>query len=104
MRTYESKRGNKLVLVGEVFRPTLTVENYCKWYELHLVRPDGRVEEVSFEQLDDLANKLGLRGSAYVDHVPNPEVVQELADENEWDVDDVSMEVMVGRWQLEVQS
>lgn len=64
-------------------RPRLTVENYVKWYELYVCFPDGRVEAVSFGDLEDF------RGdeSAYVDHVPNPKAVFALARARGWDVD-----------------
>lgn len=38
-----SRRG--LLLVDEVAEvPVLTVELYCKWYSLFLIKPDGDIE------------------------------------------------------------
>jgi len=98
--TYLSRRGHPLVYAGAPqARPVLTVENYPKWYGLELVRPDGSVEDVSFEGLCDLAYSLGV--SPYVDHVPNAELVPALAASMGWSLDACSYEMMVGRWEIE---
>ena len=100
--TYRSRRGRPLVFCGATCasRPVLTVENYPKWYGLVLVQPDGSVEDVSFGALQELADARGV--SAYVDHVPNVELVPELARKMGWILDSVSYELMVGRWEAEV--
>lgn len=99
-RMFFSDRGLPLVLCqAPVFMPTLTVENYCKWYRLYLVHPDGRVAPVDFpewaEGVDD-------GQAAYVDHVPNPNAVVAWANRSGYAVDSQSHEMMVGRWEMEV--
>ena len=101
MRTYLSRRGLPLVYAGDPARvPVLTVENYPKWYGLCLVMPDGSVLEVSFGELQDLAD--AARVSPFVDHVPNATLVPALAEARGWSLDSCSYEMMVGRWECEV--
>jgi hypothetical protein len=98
---WTSKRGHPLVFCGiPQSIPVLTVENYLKWYGLELVMLDGTVEEVGFGELQALADERGT--PAYVDHVPDPTLVQALAERRGWELDAVSYEVMVGRWESEV--
>lgn len=104
VRHYYSPRGYELVYCGD--RPqtaTLTVENYCKWYEMWLLYPDGSLETVYFSRLDLLCTReTSLRGeSPYVDHAPNPTVVARLAQLHSWHIDEQSYEMIVGRWELE---
>jgi hypothetical protein len=90
-----SSRRLPLVCVDDnVEVPILTVENYCKWYDLQIVHPDGRVEAVPFP--DDG------QGTPYVDHVPNPHAVARYADRCGYHIDLQAFEMIVGRWQLEV--
>jgi hypothetical protein len=96
MPQYFSRRGFPLAYYREVRQqPVLTVENYCKWYELYLLVPDPRsphgvrVEIVEFPH------------DNYCDHVPYPAAVRDLADENDWYVCTESMEMMIGRYMLE---
>lgn len=101
-RTYLSRRGLPLLWIEEPLAdPVLTVENYVKWYWLHLVLPDGRVEEVNFGALDRLANRMG--DTPYCDHVPNPRVVQRLADDHRWHLDPNALEMLIGRWEIEAR-
>ncbi len=86
-----SYRGIPLVRQEHSSAPILTVENYCKWYALWLITPDDHVSQVPFPE------------DGYCDHVPFPAAVQKLADRNGWLVDDQSMEMMVGRYMLEVR-
>lgn len=60
----------------------LTVENYCKWYDLFLVETDGTVTAVSPEVIDI---------NTWIDHYVVPEYFEELAvqlgaayDEDTW--------------------
>jgi hypothetical protein len=99
---YHSKRGMLLLWVQEPLDvPVLTMENYVKWYYLHLIRPDGTVEELSFEPLSDTSAHMS--ESPYCDHVPNPVVVQRLAHERNWHLDPNALEMIIGRWELEVR-
>lgn len=73
---------------------TVTVKNYCKWYELYLVYPDGGVEAVDFP---DCGNYEEL-GSPYVDHVPNPRHVFAWALALDYTVDDAGLTAMCAEW------
>jgi hypothetical protein len=95
-----SKRGHPIVgspCSGQ--DPILTVELYCKWYGLQLLRPDGTVEEVAFPE-EGWAPE---GESAYCDHVPNPKAVARFAEHQGYLIDLLAMELMVGRWELEVR-
>ena len=80
--------------------PILTVENYPKWYGLYLVCPNGSVEEIDFGVLCPLAEEKG--ANPYVDHVPNAQLIPELAESRGWILDPCSYEMMVGRWEAEI--
>ncbi len=97
-RTYLSSRGIPLVYYGEPFNdaPILTVENYCKWYTLWLIMPDGTVKELEFP--DDPP---GFNDIPYMDHAPNPRLIQLFAREKDYCLCDQSFEMMIGRWELE---
>lgn len=92
-----SARGHLLVYQGEPGVCTIvTVENYEKWYGLHLVRSGKPVEEIPFpdESLET--------GVPHVDHVPNPRAVLRMAQRFGFVIDPQSYEMMVGRWEMEV--
>ena len=96
-----SERGLPLVLSnGLPLEPTLTVELYEKWYDLHLVHPDGKVEKVPYpDDLDCCPTNM----SPYRDHVPNPEVVVKFARLHGYQIDNLAIELMVGRWEIETE-
>lgn len=79
--------------------PVLTVENYCKWYNLYLVMPNGRVQQINFTQLDDVCTTAE---SPWCDHVPNPVVVERLAEASGWHLCSESIDMIRGRWAAEV--
>jgi hypothetical protein len=85
-------------------KPILSV-NYCaKWYAFALSTKisdtSGKtITVVHFSELEDYCGN----NVPYVDHVPNPVVVQRMCDAKGWDIDDLSFELMVGRWALEVK-
>lgn len=88
---YVSDRGMPLVYWGAPRdAPIVTVENYCKWYGLHILYPNGDVMKVSFP--DD----------GFVDHVPNPAAVERFADKHGYYLCTESLEMITGRWQIEV--
>ena len=83
-------------------KPLITVEATGKWYRLWVVKPGVKYEALSFLELDEVGSADEYRmGSAYVDHVPNPRYVVRYAKLHDYDVDEVALEVMVGRWELE---
>jgi hypothetical protein len=90
---YYSDRGFPLVFTGVLRQGSssvLTVENYLKWYSLYLVEPDGSVRVIEFPD-------------EFCDHVPYPASVQKLANDNGWFMCSESMEMIVGRFVLEVE-
>lgn len=101
-----SPRGRLLAwsTVEDFTVPVVTVELAQKWYGLQLVKPssDGPaiVEEVPFPTPERLGPRYGV---TYVDHVPNPRVVEFWAFENRYFLDELALEMMWGRWLLEVE-
>jgi len=74
----------------------LTVECYCKWYELFLVCPDAIVG-VDF-------GVLGMHSkdeAPYCDHAPNPRAVYRYAQARGYLLDNVAFEMIIGRWEIE---
>lgn len=88
------RNGHSMILEEPSTVPLLTVENYCKWYTVWLVHPDGRVEEV-----DMYAFKC--EGTVWSDHVPHPKSCIEVANQLGVEWDDESFELIVGRYMLE---
>ena len=91
-----SKRGHLLVFgARSADPPVVTVENYCKWYALQVVMPNGDIAEHDFGQLEPYATH-------YVsDHIPNPIAVVRWAMAMGFEVNTESLEMMIGRWMLE---
>lgn len=82
--------------------PVITVENYCKWYTIHVVMPDGSVE------CPDLP--YGDGDLWWHDHVPSPDFCKHAAEalvalsskyaNAHWDTQ--SLEMVMGRYYREV--
>lgn len=106
-----SDRGVPLVsTVAVLDEPVLTVERYQKWYHLFLLtptlgqKPTDAIKRIDVEELDFsiLTNPtFGRNHSPYVDHVPNPVVVQRMCISYGWEIDDMALELMIGRWVLD---
>lgn len=98
-QTYFSPRGHRLICVqppGK--RPILTVENYVKWYEMYLIQTDGSVKKVPIAELIAYTR---YDEAAYCDHVPNPTAVYRMCETRGWQLDEVSIETIMGRWRYE---
>lgn len=79
----------------------LTVELRSKWYGLwHITETTGRA--IYFHELDRLYTEQDLPGPPFVDHVPNPYYVVALGKKLGIPVSDLALEMIVGRWELEV--
>lgn len=111
--SYVSDRGLPLLLNRKPARPTITVENYMKWYSYKLVNPDGTVVNVQYPggfyddwgcEYDDILNKDGYRDTAFIDHVPNPRFIQKLAEYKGWDIDNRALEMIIGRWERTINN
>ena len=96
MKMPESKRGIPLFFATgsqncEI--PVVTVENYCKWYDLYLVFPSGMVAIIEYDNLEEFVD------TPYIDHTPNPLAVMCLAGENGFVVDKDAWQAMVDQWE-----
>lgn len=80
--------------------PRLFVAYYVKWYCFELEHWNGEPREtLDFGCLEE---HCGPNESPYVDHVPNPAVVERMCEARGWEIDELSHELMIGRWELEV--
>ncbi len=82
---------------------TLKVPLESKWYHFELHHEDGTVELLDFGVLDDCQPVDPKCFPAYVDHVPNPFRVDLICQHNGWYLDDLSLDLIVGRWEIEVK-
>lgn len=102
---YFSQRAIPLVYTGKPGeKPILTVENYCKWYTLYAVFPDGRVRPVDYSEYGELELKSEAHGGVshlWSDHIPYPPSCEKIAEHLGMDWDDQSLEMIHGRYQLE---
>lgn len=81
-------------------RPTVTLENYCKWYGIFVLYPDGRVESIDHGLIGEVADRIG--GSVMGDHNFHPRLLNELAKELKGIACYRSIEVAGGRWVNEI--
>ena len=94
---YYSDRGNRLTYTGAPgASPVLTCELYTKWYGLYLVEPDGsvRMAPIELHELEEHAEGESVVG----DHCWNPSVILRLCADKNWRIDDLSFDLLVGRW------
>lgn len=77
-------------------KPIVTMENYCKWYGIIILHPDGRVENADPGDLDEICTRVGhhLMG----DHNFHPRLLSELAKQIGGTADWRAMEMAGGRW------
>lgn len=108
-RLYFSDRDLPLIYCGPPQRvPVLTVENYCKWYNLWLVTTDGKVR--AYRPSNELLKKIeppgadiGLEFGFYGDHTFNPALVAKAAEIEDFIMDEMSWEIIIGRWESETK-
>jgi hypothetical protein len=98
MTTLYSSRNHPLIWHGGHPEEgvVLTMECYCKWYDLQLVYPD-RIEAVDFGVLYDHCKN----EAPSCDHAPNPRAVYRYAAAKGFQIDNEAFEMMIGRWELE---
>lgn len=92
-----SLRGNVLVLEPRRTPcdvPLVCVEMAGKWYTLFVLHVDGHLVEHDFGVLEPHRKS----GCCYIDHTPYPPAVTAWARFMGYYVDDLSLEMMVGRW------
>lgn len=84
----------------------ITCEIYSKWYELFIVDSSGSITPLTFGEIDEAVfyHYKGKITPIYVDHTPNPAAVRAFADLSNIEVNDLAMEMITGRWMIEVES
>ncbi len=100
---YLSDRNLPLVYMGAApSTPRLTIENYCKWYVIAAVMPDGTVTypPLANQDCEKVAGPLGI--IAWHDHVPNPEFCLAVASTLDYEWHEQSLEMIIGRYMREV--
>lgn len=99
-----SERGIPLVYCGPAPKdvPVLTVENYCKWYTLYLIKPNGIVEAYyPNKKLEkECYEKFGFYNG---DHNYQPSAVQYIADKEEFILHEEAIEMIIGRYEMEIK-
>jgi hypothetical protein len=99
VRTYVSERGHSLMFVGEPLEvPVITLENYEKWYEIHVVMPDGSVQGVNVKTLQEAENKDFK--AMWIDHDFHPRLLYRVAELLDGCVHETAVEVAAGRWAI----
>ena len=100
-KQYFSDRDIPLVYYGRPpTHPTITVENYLKWYKLYVIHPNGLVTSLEFPWEEDLSD---VGESTVGDHVVNPRAVVRFADRHNFVVDAEALEMLTGRWVIEAE-
>lgn len=100
---YITERGHPLLYMGEPLegQSILTVENYSKWYSLYLIHHRGTFEPIDFGWLTATSNSNcddPRVSTPYIDHCPNPWVVQRLAEDMNWHLHEEALDMIIGRW------
>lgn len=98
-KMWQSTRGIPLVYTGDPspYRPILTIENYPKWYTLFAITTESEVKEVTFDEIS-----FGDEPT-FTDHCFNPAAVDALVREKNYEIDETSFELIVGRWMIEIK-
>jgi hypothetical protein len=103
---YYSERDIPLVFYKEkgfrLSQPVLTVENYSKWYKLHLIKNEKVIEYYPDEKI---LKYLENRFETYFisNHCFNPIIVQKIAEIEKFHLCEQSLEMIIGRWELEIK-
>lgn len=101
IRQYLSERGFPLLYIGEPLSvPVITLENYTKWYSIYRIEPDGTVNKIPPEVIDEVMARH--EDAFYVDHNPHPRLLFRLSVMLGADLDERAEEVATGRWIQEV--
>ncbi|AAL83113.1 PHIKZ212 [Pseudomonas phage phiKZ] len=99
-RIHYSDRKLPLCFKGVYDIPVVTIENYCKWYGLNIVYPDGCVEWVDTDLLAEIERES--KFSVMGDHNYHPILLDKVAEKIGGVACEVARELMTGRWVLEV--
>lgn len=100
-KVYLSDRGIPLLCQSpSTFdKPIVTMENYCKWYGVQILFPDGRVENVDPGVYDEICDRLN--ACLVGDHNYHPRLLNEIAKLIGGVADDRAIEMTAGRWVCE---
>ncbi len=96
----DNKIGSKTLPLSIFHDCTLTIELASKWYELFLIDITFKVYSVDFEVLEKYCDG---NKSAFVDHCPNPSIVDKYAEAMGYHIPEIALELMWGRWVTEVE-
>lgn len=98
MKILYSDRNLPIILSTDtIFQPTISVELYDKWYNLQLIHTDLTVKSINFPELNLFYDS----EPNVCDHCPNPKTVREFANRNNFQIDNLAYELIVGRWNIE---
>jgi hypothetical protein len=93
---YRSPRGFRLAYNRKPGNMAVVTCELCeKWYSLYVVSTTGEVVPLNFA---DLIGFSEANETAVGDHCVNPRVLERYADAWEWTIDDLSMDLIEGRW------
>ena len=96
---YKSKRGKLLICQEKHECPVITMENYCKWYNVYVIYSSGEIGTVDYNVLDEIEKQ---SGKVLTDnHLWHPWLLEEYAESIDGTVDPVTLDVVTGRWILE---
>jgi hypothetical protein len=101
MHDFKQEEREHAHMAAALNQPLLSVAYYVKWYTFTLTHPDGATHELDFGCLEEYTRA---GESPYVDHVPNPAVVERMCESRGWELDELSHELLIGRWVLEALS
>jgi hypothetical protein len=97
---YTTERGHHLLFMGQPLdKPVLTLENYGKWYEMHVIQPDGTVAAVDVKVLSETMDIYS--DALWIDHLFSPRLIYRVAQQMDYYVDERALEVALGRWVME---
>lgn len=96
---FVSPRGIELMwqTVGDT--PTVTVENYMKWYNIFIINPDETVVAVDPALIKELSDVAGF--PLQVDHTFHPKLLLLIAERIGGEVPYTTLEIVAGRWVIE---
>lgn len=98
-KIYYSNRNLPLITTVSDAMPKITLENYCKWYNVFVIHPDETVETVDGGTILLLGNVFNY--FTWIDHVFHPSLLLAIAEYYGGRVDDVVLEAAAGRWVME---
>jgi len=85
-------------------RPIVTMENYCKWYGVQILQPDGRVEHVDYDLLCLYADAPDATPPYQMgDHNYRPELLESVAKHLGGVVDPKALAMTRARWAVEIE-